>query len=316
MSTTGTPIQTQPAGTRSPSFWYSLQRIRIVARATFKEAIRQPVFILMIVISLAILVLNTFISFFTLGEDVKMLKDCGLATILIASLLLAVWTASTGISAEIEGKTTMTLLSKPLNRRQFIIGKFVGILQAILLLMIPLALCFLALIYYKVGYDARESSQQVPEMFTWTDQLFSMTLPFEIISPVAERWNPTVSVVPGIILMFLEAVVLTSISVAIATRAPMVVNIVTCLTVYIVGHLAPLLVKVSTDNAMLEIVQFIAQLISIVLPSLEMFNASAAIATDKSVPADYVGWAALYCVIYSTAAILLAFVLFEDRDLG
>ena len=316
MSSTGTPIQTQPVGSSSPSFWYSLQRIRIVARATFKEAIRQPVFILMVVISLAILVLNTFVPFFSLGEDVKMLKDCGLATILISSLLLAVWTASTGISAEIEGKTTMTLLSKPLNRRQFIIGKFVGIVQAILLLMIPLALCFLALIYYKVGYDARESSQKVPDFFIWTDQLFSMTLPFEIISPVPERWNPTISVVPGIMLMFLEAVVLTSISVAIATRAPMVVNIVTCLTVYIVGHLAPLLVKVSTDNAMLEIVQFIAQLISIVLPSLEMFNASAAIATDKTVPADYVGWAALYCVIYSTAAILLAFVLFEDRDLG
>lgn len=294
----------------------TLRRVRIVARATFKEAVRQPVFLLMLVLSLAILVLNTYVSFFTLGEDVKVLKDCGLATILFSSLLLAVWTASTGISAEIEGKTTMTLLSKPLNRRQFIVGKFLGIVQAILLMMIPLAVCLLALIYYKIGYDARESSREVPALINWTDQLFAMTLPFEIIAPVPERWNPTVIIVPGIILIFFEAVILTAISVAIATRAPMVVNIVTCLVIFIVGNLAPVLVKVSTENTAFEVVQFVAQLISIILPSLAMFDIQAAVATDRAVPWDYVGWGALYCVVYSTAAILLAFVLFEDRDLG
>ena len=69
---------------------------------------------------------NTFLPFFSLGEDIKMLKDCGLATILISGLLLAVWTASTSIANEIEGKTAMTLLSKPINRRQFIVGKYIG----------------------------------------------------------------------------------------------------------------------------------------------------------------------------------------------
>ena len=61
-------------------------RAGIVARATTKEAVRQPVFFLVLLIALAMLVLNTFLPFFTLGGDVKMLKDCGLATILIAGL--------------------------------------------------------------------------------------------------------------------------------------------------------------------------------------------------------------------------------------
>lgn len=294
------------------SIWQR-SRVGIVARATTKEAVRQSVFILLLLIALALLVLNTFVPFFSLGEDVKMLKDCGLATILFASLLLAVWTASTGISAEIEGKTTMTLLSKPLNRRQFIVGKFLGIVQAVLWLMIPLAICFLVLIYYKVGYDARESSQPIPEFVQWTQVSW---LPFQLPTPTPVRWEPMVQIIPGLFLIFFEAVILTAISVALATRVPMMVNIVTCLAVYIVGHLAPILVQVSSDSAVLENVQFVARLIATVLPALELFNTQAAVATGSIVPADYLGWAALYCVVYSTAAILGAFILFEDRDLA
>jgi len=294
--------------------WYAgMKKSRVVARATSREAIRQPVFILMLLISLAILVLYTYVPFFSFGDDVKMLKDCGLATILISSLLLAAWTASTGISAEIEGKTTMTLLSKPLNRRQFIIGKYFGILQAILLLMIPLGLCFLALIYYKVGYDARETARQAPAVFQWGQLSW---LPFQVPQLTPERWQPTVQIVPGLVLIFFEAAILTAVSVAIATRAPMVVNIVSCLAIYIVGHLAPVLVKVSAQSTVLEIVQFIARMISIVLPTLAWFDTKAAVATDVIVPELYVRWSAAYCLLYSTAAILLAFALFEDRDLA
>ena len=121
-------------------------RAGIIARATTKEAVRQPVFGMLIAIAVVVLLVNTFLPFFSLGEDVKMLKDCGLATILICGLLLATWTASTSIAQEIEGKTAMTLLSKPINRRQFIVGKYFGILQAVMLLLIPLMICLLALI--------------------------------------------------------------------------------------------------------------------------------------------------------------------------
>ena len=137
-------------------------RAGIIARATTKEAIRQPVFLLTLTVAIAILVINTFLPFFSLGDDIKMLKDCGLATILICGLLIAVWTASTSIAEEIEGKTAMTLLSKPINRRQFVIGKYIGIVQSVLFLIVPLSACFLYLVYFKVGYDAVEGSKIAP----------------------------------------------------------------------------------------------------------------------------------------------------------
>lgn len=271
-------------------------RAGIIARAATKEAVRQPVFVLLMVIALIILVVNTFLPFFSLGEDIKMLKDCGLATILICGMLLAIWTSSTSIADEIEGKTAMTLLSKPINRRQFIVGKYFGILQVLILLLIPLIVCFLLLIYYKVGYDARESSKEAPEH--------------------AERMAAVLQILPGLVLIFLEIAVLTAVSVAISTRAPMIFNMVTCFTIFVIGHLTPVLVQTDAANPQLEYVQFTAQLIATILPSLEVFNTQAAVATGIIVPPVYLGYAALYCAVYCTMAILLAFILFEDRDLA
>jgi ABC-type transport system involved in multi-copper enzyme maturation permease subunit len=269
-------------------------RMGIIARAATKEAVRQPVYLLLLFIAAILLCLNTILPFFSLGDDLKMLKDCGLATILICSLLLAVWTASTGIADEIEGKTAMTLLSKPINRRQFILGKYVGIVNAIMALMIPLSILFLGLIAYKVGYDAHESGQEKPE---WREIGIEM-----------------LQIVPGLLLIFLESVVMAAISVAIATRLPMVVNMVTCFTIFVIGHLTPVLVQ--TVFLEMEYVKFTAQLVATILPALEIFNINAAVATGTTVPSVYLGASLGYCAAYSAIAILLAFILFEDRDLA
>lgn len=266
----------------------------IIARATTKEAVRQPVFLLCMALAIVVLLVNFVVPFFTLGDDVKMVKDCGLATIMFTSLLIAVWTASTSVADEIEGKTAMTLLSKPINRRQFVLGKYIGIVQAILLYAIPVVTVFLVLVYFKVSYDAKEGSKDIPTH--------------------AERIVEVYQVLPGICLLVMEVMVLTAVSVAISTRLPMVVNLTSCLAIYVVGHLTGILVQGGVLK--LEFVPFMARLISTVLPSLELFNISAAVATGATIPPDYLGYSALYSAAYSTAAILLAFILFEDRDLA
>ncbi len=283
------------------AFSYST-RSGIIARATTKEAVRQPVFVLMLLLALIVLVVNTFLPFFSLGHDIKMLKDCGLVTLLFSGLALAVWTASISVAEEIEGKTAMTLLSKPINRRQFVVGKYIGIVQAVLLLLIPLVIVFFLLLYYKVGYDARESSKEIPE---WGFQQMQF-------NPL--RLEAVTQVIPAIVLIVFEIAVLAAVSVAISIRLSMVVNVVTCLTIFVIGHLTPVLVKVEAQG--LEPVKFVAQLIATILPSLEIFNMEAAVATGTMVPPVYLMYSMFYCVAYCTAAILLAFILFEDRDLA
>ncbi len=266
----------------------------IIARATTKEAVRQPVFLLCLALAIVILAINTVLPFFSLGDDVKMLKDCGLATILISGLLIAVWTASTSVADEIEGKTAMTLLSKPINRRQFVLGKYLGIMQAVLWYMLPITIFFLLCIYYKVAYDAKEGSQEAPDF--------------------AKRMGEVVQVIPGLILLLMEVAVLAAVSVAISTRLPMVVNLTSCFAVFVVAHLTGILVQTSVVKN--EFVLFWARLIATALPGLEFFNITAAVATGEIAPPDYLGYSALYCGCYCTVAILFAFILFEERDLA
>jgi ABC-type transport system involved in multi-copper enzyme maturation permease subunit len=270
-----------------------------IALATAKEAIRQPAFFVMAFFAGALLVVTIFVSYFTFGEDIKMYKDTGLTTISFFCMLLALLTASSTVADEIEGKTAITLLSKPINRRQFIIGKFIGIELGVLALYAILGTLFAAGVWYKYAYDLHESAGGTPE--------------------TAKRWAQVSQVLPGLVLGFFEVTILTSISVAISTRLPMLANLVVCILIFFLGHLSPVLVEVTGpgQGQTNELVRFMAQLFAWVLPSLEFFNAGPSISTGAVIPwMGYVLPALGYCVLYSGAALLLAFLLFEDRDLA
>jgi hypothetical protein len=94
----------------------------------------------------------------------------------------------------------------------------------------------------------------------------------------------------------------------------MMPNLIICGSIYVLGNLGPLIVQSSVGSN--EFVSFFGQLVALVLPMLDVFNIQAAVAGGKRVPLDYLGWALLYCVLYSTVAMLLALILFEDRDLA
>jgi len=268
-----------------------------IALATAKETIRQPAFFVMAMIAGALLVATIFVPYFTFGEDIKMYKDTGLTTISFACMLLSLLTASSTVAEEIEGKTAITLLSKPINRRQFIIGKFLGIELGVLVLYVLLGALFAGGLWYKYGYDLRESAGGVAEN--------------------AKRVAQMTQVLPGLVLGFFEVTILTAISIAISTRLPMLVNLIVCIAIFFLGHLSPVLVEATSQNQVNELVAFMARLFAWALPSLEFFNASPSISTGALIPwFGYVLPALGYCVLYSGAALLFAFLLFEDRDLA
>ena len=96
-----------------------------------------------------------------------------------------------------------------------------------------------------------------------------------------------IGTVPGLVLAFMETVVLTAISVAISTRLPMLPNLVICGSIYVLGHLGPLIVQSSVGQN--EFVAFFGQLIALILPVLDHFNIQAAVAGGVPVPPDLPG---------------------------
>jgi ABC-type transport system involved in multi-copper enzyme maturation permease subunit len=270
------------------------RRIAAVASATTKEAIGQPVFTVAIIVGIVLLMAFIVIPYNTFGEDVKMLKDSSLTLIKVLALLVVVWTASVSVAEEIEGRTALTVLSKPLTRPQFILGKFAGLVLVATLVFLILGAVLLATTSLKVVYDAREGAKLDP---IWRDCADEM-----------------ITVVPGLVLSLLEAILLAAVSLAVSTRLGIVPNLIICFTIYALGHLVPLIVQSSVGK--IAIVRFVGQLFATLLPVLEHFTIEAAVVGGVPVPWSYLGWAALYAALYSAVALLVALVLFQDRDLA
>ncbi len=269
-------------------------KLAAVAKTTAKEALSQPFFYVLVAIGVILIALSLVLPYNTFGEDIKMVKSEGLTLIKILAIILAVWTASVSIANEIEGRTALTLLSKPISRRQLILGKFVGILVPVAVIFIILGTIFLAGVSYKVKYDAKESSAEDPTSMQCYEEM--------------------AEVVPGLALAFMEAAVLASVSVAISTRLAMIPNLVICVSIYVLGHLVPLLVNSAVGD--IVFVRFVGNFSAAVLPVLDHFNMDTAIVTGHGVTAGYMAWAGAYCLVYCTVAMLLALLLFEDRDLA
>jgi hypothetical protein len=268
-------------------------KVAAIAHTTAKEAWAQPLFWVTLSIGSVLLLIFPFIPYYTLGEDVKMIKDSGLALITVLSIVLAVWTASVSVADEIEGRTALTLLSKPVGRRQFILGKFLGVLAPTASMFLLLGALFLGTVSFKVKHEARETSNPEPT--------------------VAECQAEMLQIVPGLALKFMEATMLASISVALSTRLAMLPNLVLCVTIYALGHLAPMFANAFRES---RLVSFFGQFIATVLPNLDDFDIPAAVSTGRMVPMVYLAWAAVYSIVYSTVAMILALLMFEDRDLA
>lgn len=271
-------------------------KVYAIAQSTFKTEVSQPVFLILLLLGSAFVVASIYIPYNTFGEDIKMYKDSALTLIRVLGIFLAVWAASKSLAEEIEGRTALTVLSKPVSRRQFIIGKYVGIGMTIALLFIVVGLLFYVCTGYKPVYDSSESTVRD---FAWE------TCHLEAVSTL-----------PGMILAYLEAMVFAAISVVISTRLGILANFMICFSIYILGHLTPLIVQSAEVAESFEGVVVFGQLISIIFPVLDHFDINAAITGGVTVPTVYLGWAAVYCALYGLIALLLALVLFEDRDLA
>ncbi len=115
-------------------------------------------------------------------------------------------------------------------------------------------------------------------------------------------------------MVLLQATTLSTLAVALATRVPQLANFVICFTVYLIGHLTPSIVDSTADA--FPIVQFFAQLIAVVVPTLDWYSMDKAIDSGQGIPMVYLSGLFVYSIIYSAIAIFLGLLLFEDRDLA
>jgi hypothetical protein len=276
------------------AFRQAAPRVWALALSTAKNEMAQPLYLLLLAIGMFGVLFFGIYPFNTLGDDIRLLKDSGVTLIMVLGMLQAVWSAGTSVSDEIEGRTALTVLSKPVSRRSFILGKYAGIMLAVLVLFVIIASVLLVVISYKPIYDARESTRGDT---TWQ-----------------QGHEEIMTTIPVLGLYFMETMAIGAVAVALATRLPLLANFITCFVVYVIGNLtSPLVASTEGNN---ELVGFVGKLIAVVVPNLNVFNVQSAVDAGNPIPIIYLAGAFNYLVCFAIAVWMLAMLLFEDRDLA
>jgi hypothetical protein len=298
-----------------------------IALATFREGVRQPMFWLLFGVAFLAMTASPVIPYFTFGEDHLVVREIGYDTIMLIAAVFGAISASMSISEEIEGRTAVTLMSKPVSRRHFLIGKFVGIVLAAAVFFALLGTYFEGVTLFKHWWDKMDP-EPIPKRLTETLDYWALPgVTTDLLRGLGLWTYLTLDVAPGLILYFSQVMVLVAIAVSLATRMPMVVNLLVVVVIFMLAHLAPVLVDIGYDAqrtnpgaAVSQILFFMAQLVDLVLPNLESFRLEPALLTELDIkPADFTKYLAsvsLYGVFYTTIVLLFGLILFEDRDLA
>jgi ABC-type Na+ efflux pump permease subunit len=298
-----------------------MYRTSVILKHTFKEAIVQPIYALLLALGAGILMIFGALPFFTLGEDTIMFKAVGLDVILVLVLISTLFATSKSIFEEIEDRTMLTLMSKPVHKWEVLLGKYLGIILAAALAIGVLGAILVLCTWWRIPSDYMLNQNTLDDR--------------EIKQILDYREMHIAGLFPSLTLIWFQVSVLAAIGVAISTRFSLVVNLPTVILIYIAGNLTRFLLPL--DSGALAhgsvVARGFAYCLSVVLPFLETFDLR-----QKTVYAPiklagtmffddlravtlseiwlYVAVAGLYALCYITFALTAGMLLFQNRELG
>lgn len=323
-----------------------LSKLLAIARTTFLEIIRQPIFAILTWVAGALLLLNPGIAAYSLegGGDDKIMKDVGLATLLLYGLLASAFGAAGVISREIESLTVLTVVSKPVSRPLFLFGKYLGIAGGLLLGYYFLTLIFLLTCQHGVMVNASDKYDWpilvfglsalgislaaalfgnffygwnfATTMIGWAAPLGTLALGASLLFDKAWKVQDLGKDLPGfeltaaIIMIFMAVLVLAAFAVLFSTRFGQVLTLTFCAGVFVLGLMSDYYFWRNAGEGL----QY--KLMTIVLPNFQFFWLGDAITQGLQVPRmmlpNVVGYAALYIL----AILMLSVCLFQTREVG
>lgn len=319
-----------------------------IAVNTFTQAIRQPIYGVVIGMTVLIYIFSPSLSMFTIDDDNLLLRDIGLSTLLVSGLFLAVFTAATVVSDEIENKTVLTLISKTVSRTIFIIGKFVGISMAVILAQYLLTLVLLTMVRQGVMQTASDESDMVAlslsigagilttlsclggsYFYQWrfsstlvTTATLLMTIVCTLLYFIDRNWtfnpdghNLELSLLGPVLLTVFSVLILTAISTALSTRFNTVVTLIVSGIFFILGvalqlWLSPIIVSGP------EILKWASWASMTIVPSLNIFVVTNAVYNEATISLSYIVNVGLYTCTYIAGTLMFAIALFRSRDVG
>lgn len=248
-----------------------------IAKNTFKEAIRDKILYIIILFSILMISSSILLSHLSVGQNQKIIVDIGLAIINLFGVLITLFVGTTLLNKEIEKKTIYLLLTKPLRRSDFILGKHLGLSYTLFIVMAIMTLCFYGILMF----------QGMPLSFAYLQAIF---------------------------LSYIELVLLISVAIFFSTFASPIMSSMYTLGVYMMGHFSKdflTMGKLSKNETFMKFSEYVYY----ILPDLEKLNLkNIALYLPEQTMSELFFPSTIYGLLYTTIVLVMAIFVFEFKE--
>jgi Cu-processing system permease protein len=254
-----------------------MNTIITIASNTFKETIRNKILYNILLVAAAALLLSLSFGDLSIFSRAQVMADFGLATMSLTGLLMAIFIGVGLLGVEISNKTVYGVLTRPVSRELFILGKFTGLCGTLLINFLLIAFVFFVSI-----------------------RLLGVSVQGTLLYAV--------------LLLAVEMALIVAASILFSVFTNPTLAAIFTIGFYIIGHLNDLM-GVSAAHQQSPVWQIILKTLNAVLPNLEYFNIRTRVVYHLPIPDLYVAEAVLYGALYITLILLLAMAVFSRKDL-
>lgn len=252
----------------------------IVAVNTFREAVRDRVLYNLIFFALMMMAAAVLVGGVSIGIERDVIVNLGLTAISLFGIVMAIFIGVGLVYKEIEKRTLYSVLAKPIQRWQFLVGKFVGLLLTLAVNTVLMA----------IGLGAA---------------LFYVTRKFE-------RGDGTIVVT--IYFILLELALITALALFFSCFSSPILSTLYTLGIYVAGVFSPDIRDIGIVTSS-PVVKAVAKFIYYVLPNFHNFNTIAAAAHSETIPWALIWQNTAYASLYVIVILIAASAMFSGRDL-
>jgi ABC-type transport system involved in multi-copper enzyme maturation permease subunit len=253
-----------------------MRQLVAIATNTFRETIRDRILNTILVFAIGLIVASILLGQLSAGQDVKIITDLGLASLSFFGVIIAIFVGTSLVHKELDKRTIFVVLTKPVSRSTFLLGKQLGLMATLTVLVAAMGLAYLGLL-----------------------ALMHVPIGTGIVQAIGFAW--------------LELVVLTALAMLFSTFSTPVLCMLYTFALYFIGHNSATLKAIAQKAAgpLRELIMAAYYL----LPNLASFDLKNQAVYGYAAPSSQVLWTIAYALLYACALFSVSALIFRRREL-
>ena len=288
----------------------SAGRVWTLATSTFTQLVRMKTFYFLAVFAIIVIAASNLNLLYTPVQQLKVIRETSVGAMSIFSWLFAISATAILIPRDLEDRTLYTILSKPVPRLEYLVGKLTGVLMVIAVSLVAMSIFFSLILFFQERHiiDVEMSQMLRNPGYTAEDRASEAAM--------IAAYGPNLALLWAVWAVFLKSAVLASVAMLMSTFASSsLFTIIISSVVFLIGHFH----KMAADYWVVEqqgnwIIRGLNKILVLVIPDFQIFNIADSVSGGQAVPFPLIAQMSLLTLMYIVVFTLAAWFLFSDKE--